>query len=459
MARSGGKPRSAPGIRPPGVLAETGPAVSVIMPVRNGAHFIVQAIEGLRRSTFSSYELIVVDDASSDGSGEVAAAMDAIVIRPEQWGGPVAARTAGIARARGSILAFVDADVVVHPDALARIVERLAAEPQTAAIFGAYDDAPSAPAVLSRFRNLLHTYVHRRGSPDAQTFWTGLGAVRREAFDAIGGFAGVLLDDVEFGVRLSGAGYRIVLDTSIQGGHLKDWTLPLMVRTDVVMRGAPWIRLALERGFFRNDLNTSAGQRASVAAVGAFLALIAMGALSSGWPFVASAAGAGLALSVTAWGDADRTPLRGPSAFVLILASLAAAGGLLLAGARPAALAVIATAIIRILGRPGYGPRTGFAGWLLAAAAASAVGLSIAAAPPSAWGLAALAVAALYIGLSWPILRFMGSRMGLAGGLAALPLLFVYHLSCGLAVVLGVAGYLVGRRGPAPETAGLSSKP
>nr|MEA2798283.1 hypothetical protein [Phenylobacterium sp.] len=413
------------------------------MPVRDGAHFIAAAIEGLRRSTFQAYELIVVDDASSDGSGDIAAAMGAVVIHPGRWGGAPMARMAGVERARGEILAFIDADVVVHPDALSKIVEWLAADSQTSAVIGAYDDAPSAPSVLSRFRNLLHTYFHRRANPDARTFWTGLGAVRRPAFEALGGFAGGLMDDVEFGVRLHEAGYRIALDTSIQGTHLKDWTLGLMVRTDIFLRGAPWIRLALERGFFRNDLNTSAAQRASVAAAGALLAVVAIGGLLDGLPFIAAVAGAGLALSVAAWGDADRAPLSARSLLVLVLLSLSAAGGLLLASAWPAALAVFAAAIVRILGRPAYRPKGDAAGLALVIVVGVAVALSIAAAPPSAWGLAAFALAALYVGLSWRILTFMGGRMGLLGGVAAAPLLFVYHVSCGLAVALGVGGHLM----------------
>jgi hypothetical protein len=457
LARSGGKARPIPGTGKPRGSRARDPIVSVIMPVRDGAYYIAEAIDGLRRSTFQAYELIVVDDASSDGSGDIAAAMGAVVISPGRWGGAPMARMAGVERSRGEILAFIDADVVVHPDALSKIVARFDADPRTSAIIGGYDDAPSAPSVLSRFRNLLHTYFHRRGDSDARTFWTGLGAVRRSPFEALGGFAGGPMDDVEFGVRLHEAGYRIALDTSIQGTHLKDWTLVLMVRTDIFLRGAPWIRLALERGFFRNDLNTSAAQRASVAAAGALLA-VAIGGLLSGLAFVAAVAGVGLALSVAAWGDADRTPLPLRSLLVLVLLSLSAAGGLLLAGAWPAAFAIAAAAIVRILGRPAYRPKADAAGVALVTVIGVAVALSIATAAPSPWGIAALTVAAFYASLSWRILAFMGARMGGVGGVAALPLLFVYHVCCGLAVVLGLAGHLIQRSGAPWKVSGSTPR-
>ena len=442
MATTVGKaPKSRP--RKP---AGDGPLVSVIMPVRDGAQYIVAAIEGLRRSTFQDYELIVIDDASVDGSGHIAAAMGAVVVRPGRWGGPPAARNSGVERAHGQILAFVDADVVVHPDALSKLVERLAADPELSAVFGAYDDAPRAPSVLSRFRNLLHTYFHRQGDAEAHTFWTGLGAVRRPAFDAVGGFVEAQLDDIKFGVRLRESGYRIALDASIQGTHLKHWTLPLMVRTDIFMRGAPWIRLALARGFFRNDLNTSATQRVSVAAAGALLALVAVGAVLDGTRFIACVAGVAFSLSTAAWGEADRSQLGLRPLLAAVLLSLGVAGALFLTGASLAALAVLAAATIKILGRPAYRAGTDAAGSALALAVVVASGLSLAASPPSVWGFAALAVAVAYVGLNRRILAFMVERMGLAGGVAALPLLFVYHVSCGVAVAVGMAGHWV--RGP-----------
>ncbi|HEY8002792.1 MAG TPA: glycosyltransferase family A protein [Phenylobacterium sp.] len=427
--------------------------MSIVMPVRDGARYIVAAIEGLQRSDFQDFELIVVDDASSDGSGDIAAAMGATVIRSDRWIGGVSGRMSGVKRARGDILAFVDADVVVHPRALSQIVERFAANPETSAVIGGYDDAPRAPSVLSRFRNLLHAYFHRRAAHDARTFWTGLGAVRRDAFETVGGFAhGPGMDDVEFGIRLHEAGFGIMLDASIQGTHLKIWTLPLMVKTDIFMRGAPWIRLALERGFFRNDMNTSVAQRASVASAGLLLVALAIAAVAGGLPVLASAFGAGFALAVAGWGDADRGSPGPVAGIALMLVSLLAAGGLLLVGAWPAAAAVVVAASVRCLARPAYGSRPDAAGLALVASVGLAFGLSVAAAPPSIWGVAALAALALYVGLAWRILAFMGARMGLPGALAALPLLLVYHLSCGLAVGVGLLGHFTRRPGPAWTT-------
>ncbi len=167
--------------------------------------------------------------------------------------GPAAARNAGVARTGGEIVVFVDSDVAVHSDALRRLREALERDAGLDAVFGSYDEHPAAAATVSRFRNLLHHHVHTTAPGPATTFWAGLGAIRREAFDAVGGFDAhryprPSIEDIEFGMRLHAAGRRIALDPRARGTHLKHWTLPSMLRADLGARGAPWVALRLERG-------------------------------------------------------------------------------------------------------------------------------------------------------------------------------------------------------------------
>jgi GT2 family glycosyltransferase len=191
-----------------------------------------------------------------------------------EGGGPADARNAGARDATGDVLVFVDADVLPHADAFVRIRKAFEEDPELAALFGSYDDTPADPGVVSGFRNLLHYQVHHEGAGPATTFWTGLGGVRRSAFEELGGFDPAMpyMEDVEFGMRLHRAGGRIVLDPSIQGQHLKAWTLSSMVRTDLVARGIPWVELLLRRR--EPSLSLNLGWRHRASAVASLLLLL-----------------------------------------------------------------------------------------------------------------------------------------------------------------------------------------
>ena len=202
---------------------------------------------------------------------------DQVVVQREPAGsGPAAARNRGAQATTDDVVVFVDSDVEVHPDALERIASSFAADPGLDAIFGAYDDDPADPGLTSRYRNLLHHHVHAGAAGEAETFWTGLGAVRRGAFDATGGFDAAAfpkpsVEDIELGMRLRRQGARIALDPEIRGRHLKAWSPGSMVATDFGRRGVPWALLLLRSGESSTALNLGWRQRASAAASVALL--------------------------------------------------------------------------------------------------------------------------------------------------------------------------------------------
>jgi GT2 family glycosyltransferase len=216
--------------------------------------------------------------------------------------GPAAARNLAAREARGEILWFVDADVQVHPDAAHRIREHFADNPELAAVFGSYDDTPAAPGLVSRFRNLLHHHTHHRQPGPASTFWAGCGAVRRQVFLDLGGFDAVSYDrpcieDIEFGLRLSDAGRKILLDPTIQGTHHKRWTLRSMVSTDIRQRAIPWSQLLLSRRELPTTLNLDPAARLSAAAsLLLSLALLAAASMPELGPLALSLAGGCLGL-------------------------------------------------------------------------------------------------------------------------------------------------------------------
>ena len=244
--------------------------LTVVVPAHRAEATLGACLEALLAAGFAPGDVLVVDDGSPDATAQLARRAGVRLVRHDTPRRPAAARNAGVAASGGSeVVLFVDADVAVHPDVRERVAERFAREPDLDALFGAYDTAPPAPAVVSRYRNLLHHFVHRRAHPDAATFWTGLGAVRRARFESLDGFdpAWDYLEDVEFGLRLRAAGGRIRLDPRVQGTHLKAWTLGSMLRTDLWGRAIPWTRLLQARGAEMGALNTAPEHRVAAGSV------------------------------------------------------------------------------------------------------------------------------------------------------------------------------------------------
>ena len=284
-------------------------AVSVIVPARNAAGTLPLCLAGLAAGGFAPGEVVVVDDRSADGTAGIAQGFGARVrrIAPDaSASGAAAARNLGAAGTQADILLFVDADVVARPGTRERVLRFFAAYPDHAAVFGAYCDAPPAPGLVSRARNLLHRHVHRAGAGEAETFWTGLGAVRRADFEAAGGFdpAQRMMEDVAFGMALRRAGRRIRIDPALEGTHLKRWTLASMMRADLVDRAVPWSRLILSRGA-GDTLNVSPEGRRSVLAAGA--GVLALAAL----PFAPLPAAGGLLAAAGTLVHANRAFLEG----------------------------------------------------------------------------------------------------------------------------------------------------
>jgi len=270
-------------------------SLCVVIPARNAAWCIEKCLSGLAMSGFKTNEIVVVDDCSSDATAALARRFGAAVISDPIGSGAAASRNRGANFVSGDIILFIDADVVVHPDLRSRLSALFLENPDIDAAFGSYDDAPFCPSPVSKYRNLLHHYVHIKGPSRPKSFWTGCGAVRRATFDQLGGFdeSQRMMEDVEFGTRLTDNGGIIALDPTLRSKHLKSWTVLSMVRSDLLDRAIPWTRLMLFGRGLSAELNLGWGHRLSAALMGVIwlglmvaplvpfsLAVVAIGCLS-----------------------------------------------------------------------------------------------------------------------------------------------------------------------------------
>jgi hypothetical protein len=248
-------------------------SLSVIVPATNNPATLQRCLDAIGLAESPPEQLIVVREAAAAG--------------------PAAARNSGARDASGDVLVFIDADIEVHPDAFQRIRRAFSTDPELVALFGSYDDEPASPGIVSSFRNLLHHHVHQMSAGAATTFWAGIGAVRRDSFQGIGGFDQIRfavpsVEDIELGMRLTAAGAPIVLDPTVQGKHLKHWTFANMVQTDLRHRGIPWVRLLLESRQTSATLNLGWRHRLSSLAV-----LFALGGAAARRPGLAATSVAG----------------------------------------------------------------------------------------------------------------------------------------------------------------------
>lgn len=247
--------------------------ISVIVPVYNGGEDFCKCLRALRNSIYREYEIIVVDDCSTDDSAKTALDEGALVLRMEKQSGPAACRNLGAGMAKGDVLFFVDADVVVKDDTIGRIATDFLDEPDVAAVFGTYDAEPAEENFLSQYKNLLHHFIHQSSRTEAFTFWAGCGAIRREVFVAVRGFHASKypkpsIEDIELGYRLRNREYRILIDKKLQVKHLKKWTWKSVLWADIFCRAIPWTKLILETGKMVDDLNLRKSQRISAFLVG-----------------------------------------------------------------------------------------------------------------------------------------------------------------------------------------------
>lgn len=281
-------------------------SVAAVMPAYNAASLLPTTLPALLASASAAgASVLVVDPGSDDGTPEVAESLGAEVFRLHRRAGPAEARNEGCARLDDGIdvVVFVDSDCVAHPDVVQRVRDAFSADPDLVALTGSYDDSPPEQDFFSQYMNLRHHRTHQIAQREDATWWAGCGAVRLDAFRAVGGFdveqfPRPMIEDIELGMRLREQG-ATRLDPDLQVTHLKRWTARSVVLTDIRQRAVPWSRLIHATGGVPNDLNLRHSQRlAALVALPAVLSVPALPALLLTYPVWAALPAALIALSL-----------------------------------------------------------------------------------------------------------------------------------------------------------------
>lgn len=178
--------------------------ISVVIPAFNAARDLPDAIRSVLAQTYRPMEVLVVDDGSSDDTAAVARSAGPPVVcwsRPQ--GGAASARNAGVARAQGQLIAFLDADDLWTEDKLARQLAALDSDADLEAVFGH----------VQQFSGPFDAFSARRGGPRLAGYSPGTLLIRGDALRRIGPFDESLPrgDVVEWYVRAKRGQLRHVM--------------------------------------------------------------------------------------------------------------------------------------------------------------------------------------------------------------------------------------------------------
>ena len=243
--------------------------ISIIIPTHQYTNDLKACLHAIQETEgINKHEIIIVLDGlkNKDAFFDQFSFQNLRIFEVEINQGPANARNLGAKKAKGDILFFVDSDVVVHKNTIPKVEEHFLNKNATDALIGSYDDEPKHQSIVSKYRNLLHHYVHQHASEKATTFWGACGAVKKDIFLSLNGFSTqykkASIEDIEFGYRLIKNDYSIKLDKTVFIKHLKKWTLKSVIHTDVLLRAKPWTILIHQyKDWLKKELNNSLNEK------------------------------------------------------------------------------------------------------------------------------------------------------------------------------------------------------
>jgi glycosyltransferase involved in cell wall biosynthesis len=241
--------------------------VSVVIPMYNDSRTIARCLSAVLSQTHPPFEVIVVDDLSTDDSAAIAARHPCTLIRSEVNSGPGGARNLGVRHAKGDVIFFVDADLAMSPDAIANAVRLLAGPEGYGAVFGVPDKVPLFPeGPIGQYRILQYHYWRKSAEGLVSGGFYALGAVSREAFERAGRFNPALrqTEEIDHAERLS-ALYPMLLTSQI-GGRLSDESRLAPILVKAFRRSRLRVPFYLQRGRSMQGMETGARAFAAVLA-------------------------------------------------------------------------------------------------------------------------------------------------------------------------------------------------
>jgi glycosyltransferase involved in cell wall biosynthesis len=220
----------------------------IIVPAYASMETLQDCIAAIQASSsLGPHELCIVDDGRNPGLEELAGRRGVTVVRSLMRNASLA-RNAGAESFAGEYIVFVDADVQIEPHALQELLQPLQ-RGESDATYGRYSTQVDGLNFYEQYKQLYISRIYGRAEGTVEDFfWTAICAVRRSAFETVGGFdsrlPGHIGEDVDLGQRLTRARYRVRNVPWALGRHLKHFSLGSVLRNDF-KKGASTVFLSL----------------------------------------------------------------------------------------------------------------------------------------------------------------------------------------------------------------------
>lgn len=212
------------------------PFISIIIPNHNGEKTIGRCLEAACNSNYSNFEVVVVDDCSTDNSIAIIAPYPSRLIRLSEHGGASRARNAGAENSKGDVLFFIDADCLLQKDTLAKAASAYMKNGPEVIIGGTYTLLPYDQNFFSIFQSIFIHYSETKNIQNPDYIATHAMLIQAEVFKKSGGLNEEfmpILEDVEFSHRLKRMGYRLRMEPDIQVQHIFNFTLKKSFRNGI----------------------------------------------------------------------------------------------------------------------------------------------------------------------------------------------------------------------------------
>jgi glycosyltransferase involved in cell wall biosynthesis len=213
--------------------------ITVIIPIYNANETLKECLEAIFKNNHKNFEVIVVDDRSTDDSIQIAKNYNCKIVELNENKGPAYARNVGAKSANGEILLFIDSDVVIKKDALMNI-DQLFNNNKENVVQGIYSHEPDYESISTQYLQSYFCYYSWSNDENyTDTLTSCYFAITKKIFIESEGFNTSIkkatAEDEEFGYKLVDKGYKIFISRKLSGYHRVNNTLLKFIKRNFYM--------------------------------------------------------------------------------------------------------------------------------------------------------------------------------------------------------------------------------